>query len=458
MTDNSQMTEQIFTNIDALGKIMEDTIDLSSDVAPFMSSTLAKIKQLGMAKDGDYGSQYELFQIATNYLPRTINAYCSLPIEYRNTHIVKSDKTARQLLIDNLKLFKEQIIELEKQFYAPIENQIKVDSSFIREKYAKQIELATELDKVGDDGFVNQFNYSEYKESPHYKDITFKRELSQEEVQAKQRSEEINKKISYVGEKAQNFGGFLLNGAFSILKVTSKGAALFFAGLLEVIGVLIGPIIVVGVVGGIITVVVVTFKDNNMESAVVDASTQIHLIMKTNVIPSSEFTIFANSKTKELIDDSDYRKEMLTVTFNNDKQILSIQVKDLAKDLCMDLIDKKEEKFDFVSVKVNGLSLPQDNTVSDYRYWKTENHNLCHLDDDNKVTLDFDNKIIYDVAHNGVSLTESQKAAKIDSLEKELINIEVNKYHKYESYFNEMKEKVKVAIDKVKSIKTVNAK
>lgn len=74
MEKNSQMIEQIFTNIDMIGEKMEKTIDLSNDVAPYMSATLAKIKQLALAKENAYEAQFELFQIATNYLPRTINS------------------------------------------------------------------------------------------------------------------------------------------------------------------------------------------------------------------------------------------------------------------------------------------------------------------------------------------------------------------------------------------------
>jgi hypothetical protein len=36
MSENSQMTDQIFTNIDTIGGVLESTVDLSQDVAPFM--------------------------------------------------------------------------------------------------------------------------------------------------------------------------------------------------------------------------------------------------------------------------------------------------------------------------------------------------------------------------------------------------------------------------------------
>jgi hypothetical protein len=459
MSENNQMTDQIFTDIDKIGAVLESTVDLSQDVAPFMTATLAKIKQLAIAKQGDYEAQYELFQIATNYLPKTIDSYCGLPIEYRNTRIVKADKTARQLLIESLKIFKKQVFDLEKQFYSAIENQIKVESSFIHEKYASQLELATELDKVGDDGFVNQFDFSQYKDSTHYKDITFKRELSQEEVQAKARSEKNNERIAYVGNKIQSVSKSVFNSSVNILTVVGKGLGLFLVGILKIFSELFGVILFLTALVGIITMIVRSQRDDNMVEQVVKTSADIHSIMGINIIPSSEFAAFVNAKTKELIDDSSYRKERVHVTYDSKKQHISMQVDDVDKDLCMDLIDKKEDKFDSVFIHVNGMSLPQDNAVSEHKIFINENHTLCHLKEGNKLTLDFDNQKIYNFVKGNISLTSAEKATKIANLEKELATFEeISKEPsnaRYPAYYSERVDKVKDALTKAKNIKVV---
>jgi hypothetical protein len=462
MSENSQMTNQIFTDIDKIGALLESTVDLSQDVAPFMTATLAKIKQLAIAKQGDYEAQYELFQIATNYIPRTIDSYCALPIEYRNTRIVKSDKTARQLLIENLKIFKKQVFDLEKQFYSAIENQIKVESSFVHEKYASQLELATELDKVGDDGFVNQFDFSQYKDSTHYKDITFKRELSQEEIHAKARSEKNNERIAYVGKKIQTISKSFFSGSVSALGFLGKGLGLVLAGILKVIGELFGLIIFFSLFGGIIYLIINSQKDNNMVEQVIKTSADMHSVMGISIIPSSEFAGFVNSKTKELIDDSAYRKEMVHVIYDSKTQHITMKVDDVDKDLCMDLIDKKEEKFDSVTIHVNGMPLPQDNTISEHNIFINENHTLCHLKEGNKLTLDFDNQKTYNFVKGNISLTAAEKANKIANLEKELdIFDEIRKRpsnSKYSAHYQERVDKIQEALDKTKAIKVVESK
>lgn len=459
MSENSQMTDQIFTDIDKIGVVLESNVDLSQDVAPFMTSTLAKIKQLALAKDGDYEAQYELFQIATNYLPLTINSYCSLPIEYRNTRIVKENKTARQLLIENLKLFKKQVLELEKQFYSAIENQIKVESSFVHQKYASQIELATQLDNIGEDGFVNQFDFSQYKDSPHYKDITFKRELSQDEIQAKERAEKNNQRIAYVGSKAQELGSFLIDSTKNIFTVIGKGTKVFLGGIIEASIFLIAPVFIVGVIGIFIAAIHFGFRDNAMRDSVVEASQQIHSVMSVNIIEPSEFANFVNTKTTELIG-SDYRKENIKITYDTKKQTMSMQVSDFDKDLCVDLIDEKENKFDATTVLINGMPLPQDNTISEYRIFKNENHTLCHLKEGNKVTLNFDNQAIYNFAKGNILLTNSEKNTKIANLEKELAQFEAisKEPHnlKYSEYYKERTDKIQDALNKMKAAKTID--
>jgi hypothetical protein len=426
MSENSQMVEQIFSNIDSLGGYMESTVDLNKDVAPFMASTLAKIKQLALAKEGNYEDQYELFQIATNYLPRAINGYSALPIEYRNTRVVKSNKTARQLLIEDLKILKTQVLEIEKNFYAGIESQIKVSSNVVREKYDHKFQLATELDQLGEDGFVNQFDYSTYQNSKDYKEITFKREVSEKEIAAKARNEKINQALSKAGDVSLEVGSLVWKKSVPVFKSLSKGMGIFLAGFFSFLGEVLPALIpfgiVIGFVGGIGYLIVSSSKPDYMFNAVNKTSEGIYEVMSINVIPQPEFASFVKAKAESMIDGSSYRKDRVKVTYNEKNRTIEMNISDISKNRCMEFIDHKEEDFDRAEVKVNGMELPQDNIVSDYHYLINANHKMCHLDDGNKITIDFDNQKI----HSWVKApyTDEELKAKLAKVEKELAELQ----------------------------------
>ena len=114
----NNMFEKINNSLNNLKNLLSDTPDLKDDVLPFISSTLSKLEELAQLNlEKDSNLNYEIFQIATNYLPRTIQGYCSFPLEYRNKEIIKADKTPRDLMIADLTVLKKQVKELEKIFF-----------------------------------------------------------------------------------------------------------------------------------------------------------------------------------------------------------------------------------------------------------------------------------------------------------------------------------------------------
>lgn len=453
MSDKDQMIEQIFSSVDSLGSTLETTVDLNQDVAPFMFATLAKIKQLALARSNNYEANYELFQIATNYLPRTIHAYCSLPMEYRNTRIIKHNKTARQFLITDLEIFKKQVFEIEKQFYSEQESQIKVNSSFIREKYDNTFQLATEVEQMEEQGFVNKFDYAQYQNSDDYRKIIFTREPSQKEVQAKERSDNINKAFN-TGKKIIPM---IFSAGVSVIKKIGRMIANFWYDYSILVILLTG-------VGSFITLFVSLISNEqkpvNLYYSLRDSAKEIHEVMKVTVIPHSEFTSFVNTRVDQLIDDSSYRKDHIKVVYNEKTNTMIVNATDFSKARCLDIIDNKENSFDSVDMKINGINLPQDNTVSDHSFYLNQNHTLCHLENGNKITLTFDNNKIFN-AQKIDTISNQDKVTKISNMQKEIdsLNAEVANHNKEgENYkvITKMIQQVSENMNKIKALPITN--
>ena len=223
--ETSSMIQRIFTSIDSVGSTLESNVNLKDDVAPFMLASLAKIKQLSMVKQ-DFETLYQLMQIATNYLPRVVESYCGLPIEYRNTKILKDGKSARSMLVQDLKIFKKQVTEIESNIYSGLENQIQVNSKVIRDKYETQFQLADEVDALGDQCFIDQFDYNKYAKTPNYKSITFKKEPDK----AKEIRQE---KINNIKEKTISTTRYLFQGVLRFVKNIFRGVFAFIGSFFE---------------------------------------------------------------------------------------------------------------------------------------------------------------------------------------------------------------------------------
>lgn len=135
--------------------------DLRSDVLPFLLPTIAKLKQIASfiedKKQDNMEAYYEFNSICTNYLPTTIQSFCSLPIEYRNTKVLKNNKTARELLIEDLQKIIAQTDVVEDSLLSKEEKAFLVNNTY----------LSGRLDtKSAPTPFENQFNYKSWAETP----------------------------------------------------------------------------------------------------------------------------------------------------------------------------------------------------------------------------------------------------------------------------------------------------
>jgi hypothetical protein len=389
MTQNDtqeQISQQIFSSIDQLSAFMQNIPDLANDVVPFMTGAFAKIKQLSVHQN-KFEVSYELMQIATNYLPKSIHAYCALPIDYRNSKPIKNSKTARDLLIGDLTLIKKQVYELESTIFSDLEREIRVNSNLIKEKFEGQMQLATQMETENSSGFINQFNLTDYTNSPNYFESIFHKTMPAPNVAEKtvktltttgntvlKSSISISKKIcSKIKPKLINAGKNIarIDGQDVFVTIMFSVFALFMGGLFSLI-----------------------YFDGRYSSYVRDFNKDLvadSQFMGVTPLTQNQLTEFANKDYKELIDGSDYRKENIKYTLGANK--LNITAKSIEKSDCTRLIDHQVESFPNIHLEINGIAIHDSPPTT--KILDNTNYNLCYLKSGNVVNAIMDTKEIY---------------------------------------------------------------
>lgn len=378
--DKNTLKEQIFTAIDSLGKTLENTPDLSQDVMPFLASTLTKVKQLSLACE-KIEIQYELMQIATNYLPRAIDSYCTLPLEYRNKKIIKNNCTARQLLVEDLKIFKKQVLELENQAYETIEKELEINSNVIRQKYDQKFKLAEQVESQED--FVNQFDYDKYSTLPSYKEIFLKN------TRPKNKSEQ---------------------------PVVSTRSLMVFS-LFKTLFSITCVVCIIGLFGWGLYALSLTQRPLNYERSVTKGLRTSYDALSLSLLPNSELMSFRIAKNKEMVDNSSYVAERLKVSSDNQNN-LHFMMSDIKKDYCDSLVDLKNIDFPEAEMIINGIAITNNPDFIDHNINTTSLHSACHLEEGNKVDVQMNNAKLYQA-------TEAEKAKSKYDLQLEVNQLKV---------------------------------
>jgi hypothetical protein len=454
--ENSAVIERIFSSIDSVGQKMESTIDLKDDVYPFMLSTLAKIKQLALVPQ-EFQTQYELMQISMNYLPRVFDSYCGLPMEYRHKKAIKNGKTARELLLEDLKIFKKQVMEIESNIYKKVEQQMQVNSRVIRDKYEHQFQLADEVQALENDGFVAQFDYDKYAKTPDYKNIEFKKNPDKAAI-AKQEAMANIRAVSNNGIKATQYVFSKLGKGLSIVGSFIAG---FFAGLIELVFEAFMPVVTISVIGGLFIslgmLMVSQSKESNYTEAIRTTANSSYQVMSVSMIPEKEFSNFVNQRQEMMFKESSLARKDTVFTTDKANSSFTLAAKDLSAYKCKGLIDQKKLNYDKASMTVNGIALPQYMVISNYYAYENDNHKLCHLEEGNRISIEMNNKTIFDAAQKEKALGLKELEARVLSYEKEIAQakIKVKEMSSDSSgykYTNSMIDQLKERIVKIKEI------
>lgn len=88
--------------------------DLKNETLIFFSPSLAQLEHILEKKYINLPVQLriEVDALVDNHIPKSLNKYMALPLLSRTTDIIKDNKTAREILIEELNLFKQQINDL----------------------------------------------------------------------------------------------------------------------------------------------------------------------------------------------------------------------------------------------------------------------------------------------------------------------------------------------------------
>lgn len=127
--------------------------------------------------------QHRVEDILFRDLPGIVDIYCNLPLEYRNTHKLKSGKTHRELLMENIEILTAGLKEVETNAYEGVDRTMSVKNKLFKDKY------------VGDTNFINlQGGAVEYEKIEKTFDFS-KVPKGENKLQTQDFSKDSNRKI-----------------------------------------------------------------------------------------------------------------------------------------------------------------------------------------------------------------------------------------------------------------------
>ncbi len=209
-------------------------------------------------------------------------------------------------------------------------------------------------------------------------------------------------------------------------------------------------------IGGFISLINFSERDSRLFRNSLSSVQKIHGVMSASQIPSLELPKFIDKIKEETIDGSSYRENNLSFKPLENNQGLVMHIKEFSKIRCSHFIDWKEVSFDYVDLKVNGITLPKDNLFSNYNAFQNENHNLCHLEEGNEITATFNNNSILAKSLADKSSSPEHKQIKLTKYKEEIKNLNemIEKAdkttYKY-TYLNNMKKELEDSVKKMET-------
>lgn len=370
MNTQENVNTKIILSLNSIRQVMADTPDLRDDVLPFINSTFNKLEELANMDLSDRPDiSYEVYQVGTNYLERTINSYCSLPLEYRNTQHIKGDKTARDLMICDLTLLKKQVVVLEKEIFKDVEALVRTSNTFIKTKYASELELANEITP---DTFINKFDIN----SVDSKMVSYfgRKQVIKEGIRVKTKSY-VNNTISLLSSM-KLFLAWSYPKCFNLMK-----SILSFFGneFMIVISILTFMIYM------LIYVLIPWINQSNYYANAPAEITTMYDLLKVNKLNSVQVQDLSDKQEKKLVDDVPYSKGKFSFKSNGKNIIASFNT--FSVNDCQNFVDYKENSFQNTDVYINNIKLPEVHLYSNRFRIKNNNHKLCYLDS-NSIRVD----------------------------------------------------------------------
>ncbi len=108
-----------------------DVVAKLSSVVELLSYTIEKSADASVASN----TFHVVSNMVTNYLPNTLQSYLNLPPAYRRMHVVKGNKTAKDLLIDQLTILEEEMKILVEDLHKQDVKDMVAHGQFLQTKF-----------------------------------------------------------------------------------------------------------------------------------------------------------------------------------------------------------------------------------------------------------------------------------------------------------------------------------
>jgi hypothetical protein len=117
--------------------------DLAAKVDAIRQTILDLLPKL-TASTIDRRDLFAVERTVSDYLPRTLDNYLTLPRAYANTHVIENGKTAQQMLGDQLDLIEEKMQEISEAVARDDVTKLLAQGRFLEERFGAHEELSIE--------------------------------------------------------------------------------------------------------------------------------------------------------------------------------------------------------------------------------------------------------------------------------------------------------------------------
>lgn len=161
MSNSMNQEHEVETLLNDIYEMPDLKEDVFSYINPYIlkASVLLNRTRRGEKVFDNKDNERKLENILYREFPDLVNAYGKMPIEYRNTHQLKTGKTSRQTLINSFHILTQSIRDIEHDSLKEANQLLEVKTQSLREKY--QVENFTQTESE----YSDRFNWKQYEQS-----------------------------------------------------------------------------------------------------------------------------------------------------------------------------------------------------------------------------------------------------------------------------------------------------